>query len=273
MARTPAALLVVLAAACGGGGGTAVDADPTDPRFATTLVVVVNPVVNADNRATVPTPGAVRAGVMVIADDGPVDTTGDDGIAVLAPLGSGIRTVQLLGGGIAGSFDVSVGPGTIREVAIAADGDRAEIMLDSSYMSDRFVELSPATPTARINEALLVSDRLVFLERGVYTGDLDVAGTQVTLLGEGIRGGGVTLQGNATISGEQSRIRGLGITGKLSITARDTAASFSRVDGVTSVAGNNMTLLANALCGGAAITGTATAVVGNRGLPPTTTCP
>src|SRR4051812_37557346 len=113
MARTQLTLLIVLAGACRG-DGTSVDAfDPTDPRFATTLVVVLNPAVNDANRGAVPTPGVVHAGITVLSDDGPGQNTKDDGIAVLFPLTSGIRTIQLSGGGLTGSFSVAMGPGTI----------------------------------------------------------------------------------------------------------------------------------------------------------------
>lgn len=265
--------LVVLAGACGGEHGGADASDPTDPRFATALVVVLNPAINDANRGAVPVPGAVRAGVTVLSDDGPGQITGNDGIAVLFPLSSGIRTVQLSGNGIAASFSVPMGPGTIREVAIAGDGGRADIMVDVSYTSDTFIELGPTTPAAEINEALRVDDRLVFLRAGAFTGDLEISGSRVTLFGDGILGDTVTVQGNATISGSGSRIRGLHVTGNLSIPVNDAGVSFSRVDGTMTAGGSNLTVLANALCGGAAITGFSSYFVGNRGIAPATACP
>jgi hypothetical protein len=146
-------------------------------------------------------------------------------------------------------------------------------MLDIDYKSDRVLEISPAMTNAQVNDALRVSDRVVFLAGGVYTGDLDFSGSRVTLFGEGVLGGTVTLQGNVMMSGSDSRIRGARITGTLSIPASGTGLSFSRVDGMATAVGSDATLLANALCGGATITGSGSFAVGNAGVPPTAACP
>ena len=273
MARTQLALLVtLLAGACGDGGVDTID--PTDVRFGdTALVVIVNPVVNDANLGPVRTPGASRAGITLTTDDGPTARTGDDGVAVLAPMPSGIRTIFVTGGGIDASFAVTMGPGTLREVAIAAAGETADIMVNLDYAPDRIMELSPAMTNAQVNDALKVSDRVVFFTGGVYTGDLDFAGSRVTLFGEGVFGGTVTIQGNVTMSGSDSRIRGAHITGSLSVPTSGSGLSFSRVDGTATVAGSDSIVLASALCGGGSITGSGSFVVGNRGIAPTTACP
>ena len=265
-------LFAMLAGACGGDDGGGID--PTEVRFGdTALVVVVNPAVNDANKRTVPAPGATRAGITLRSDDGLSDTTGDDGIAVLAPLTAGARTIEVSGGGVSGSFTVTLTAGALHEIALAADGSRVQTMLDIDYKTDRVVEIAPTMTSAQINDALRVSDRVVFLTGGLYTGDLDFGGSRVTLFGEGALGGAVTIQGNVTVSGSDSRIRGARITGSLAIPASGTGLSFSRVDGATTASASDTTLLANALCGGAAITGSGTAAVGNTGVAPTTACP
>lgn len=266
------ALLVALVAACGGDDGGGVD--PTEVRFGdTALVVVVNPAIDDGNRQQVPAPGSARAGITLRSDDGVSDTTGADGIAVLSPLTPGIRTVSLSGGGLEGSFTVTMAAGALREVALAAEGTRAELMLDLDYKSDRVVEITPAMASAEVNEALRPSDRVVFLAGGVYTGDLDFSGSRVTLFGEGALGGTVTLQGNVMMSGSDCRIRGARITGNLTIPASGTGLSFSRVDGTTTATGSDASLLANALCGPEMITGSGSLVVGNLGVGPMASCP
>ncbi|HWO24691.1 MAG TPA: hypothetical protein VNO30_38375 [Kofleriaceae bacterium] len=264
------ALFVVLVAACGGDDS---GIDPTDVRFGdTALVVVVNPVVNDVNRRPVPPPGSTLNGITLRSDDGISDTTEADGVAVLAPLASGARTIQVSGSGIDGSFTVMMGAGELREIALSAEGGRVEVMLDIDYKTDRVVEISPAMTNAQVNDAIRVSDRVVFLAGGVYTGDLDFSGSRVTLFGEGVLGGTVTLQGNVMMSGSDSRIRGARITGNLSVPASGTGLSFSRVDGMTTAVGSDVTLLANALCGGASVTGSGSFAVGNSGVAPTTAC-
>jgi hypothetical protein len=269
---TPLALVLVLAAACGGGDEEGID--PTDVRFGdTALVVTVNPAINDGNKRSVAAPGTARGGIKLRSDDGIADTTGTDGIAVLAPLTAGTRTITVSGGGIDASFTVTMGAGELREVAVAAQDTRAQVMVNIDYKSARTVELSPAMTSAQVNAALGVSDSLVFLAGGVYSGDLDFSGSRVTLFGEGVLGGTVTIQGNVRMSGSDSRIRGARITGTLTVPASGTGLSFSRVDGTTTVTGSDATLLANALCGNASITGSGSLAVGNGGVPPTAACP
>jgi hypothetical protein len=270
--RNPLVLAYIFAAACGDDGGSNVD--PTDVRFGdTALVVVVNPAINDANKRTVPAPGTVRSGVVLRSDDGIADTTAADGIAVLAPLTAGMRTIAVSGGGLDATFTVMMGAGELREIALAAETTRAEIMVNIDYKSDQAIEITPAMTNAQVNDALKPSDRVVFLTGGVYTGDLDFSGSRITLFGEGVLGGGVTIQGNVMMSGSDSRIRGAVITGNLTVPASGTGLSFSRVNGMASATGSDATMLANALCGGATISGSGSLAVGNAGTPPITACP
>jgi hypothetical protein len=264
--------LAIVVVGCGGGGDDGVD--PTDVRFGdTALVVVLNPVVNDANDAPVPAPGTVRAGVELRSDDGVASTTGADGIAVLAPLAPGLRTITVTGGGLDASFTVTLAAGDLLEVALAADGTTAQTMIELDYKSDQYTEIMPAMTIAEVNSALAVSDTVVFIRGGVYAGDVDFSGSRVTLFGEGALGGQVTLQGNVTMSGSDSRIRGATITGTLAVPASGTGLSFSRVTGAVAAEGSDTTLLANALCGGATVTGSGALVVGNAGIAPATACP
>jgi hypothetical protein len=261
-------------AVAGCGGDTTTGIDPTDVRFGdTALVVVINPAINDLNLHTVPMPGDRRDNIVVASDDGISDSTGADGIAVLAPLTAGTRTVTVTGGGLDGSFTVMLAAGALREVAVAATGTDAQLMVDLDYKTDQVLEVMPTMTNAQVNEALGVSDRVVFVHGGTYTGDLDFGGSRVTLFGEGVLGGSVVVDGSVTVSGSDSRIRGAHITGGLTIPASGTGLSFSRVDGALTATGSDTTLLANALCGGATVSGSGSLVIGNAGAAPTPTCP
>ena len=83
----------------------------------------------------------------------------------------------------------------------------------------------------------------------------------------------VIVQGNVTVSGSNSRIRGTLITGSLTMPASGAGLSFSRVNGATSSDGSDATFLDNDLCGGASITGSGSIVVGNAGAAPIAQCP
>lgn len=274
---TRALLCLLMISGCGDDGGSATpDANsPTDVPFGTTaIVVVVNPTINdANAEAGLPVPGDVASGVTLTTDDNVSATTGADGIAVLAPVTAGTRTITVSGAVTGGTFTVMVADKTLREVALATENGRAEVMVNVDYKADQAFEVSPTMSNAEVNDILAVSDRVVFFKGGSYAGDLTFGGSRVTLFGEGVLGGNVKLEGNMTVTGSDSRIRGAHITGSLTIPASKVGLSFSRVDGAVTAEGSDGMLLANALCGSETVTGSGTIVVGNRGAAPITACP
>ena len=270
-------LYLFMVSACGGddGGGTPDANNPTDVPFGTTaLVVVVNPTINDANAETgLPAPGDLVSGITLTTDDDVSATTGADGIAVLAPVTAGTRTITVSGAVSGGTFTVMVADKTLREVALATDNGRAQVMVSVDYKADQAFEVNPTMSNAEVNSILAVSDRVVFFKGGSYAGDLTFAGSRVTLFGEGVLGGEVSLAGNMTVTGSDSRIRGAHLTGSLTIPASKVGLSFSRVDGAVASEGSDGMLLANALCGSETVTGSGTVVVGNRGTAPITACP
>jgi hypothetical protein len=276
MSRAIFCVCVYVLAGCGGGGSGTPDAnDPTDVPFGTTaIVVVVNPTINDANALPgLPAPGTTVAGVTLTTDDNITATTGADGIAVLAPVTAGIRTITVSGAVNGGTFSVSIADRTLREVALATDEGRAQVMVDVDYKADQAFEVSPTMSNAEVNAILAVSDRVVFFKGGNYAGDLTFGGSRVTLFGEGVLGGNVILQGNMTVTGSDSRIRGTSITGSVTIPASKVGLSFSRVDGGVVSQGSDGMLLANALCGTDTVTGSGTVALGNTGMAPIVACP
>jgi hypothetical protein len=255
-----------LTVACGGDDAT----DPSDVTYGeTTIVVVVNPTINTANGVGVASPGAARSDVSLDLDDGPSSTSSAGGVAVLAPVTAGDRTLSLTGGGDSGDVAVSIADGDLREVAVALDASGATVMADLRYaFGGAVVEVDPSTPIAEVNAALTQSNVIVFFESGTYTGDLEFSGSNVTLFGEGTSGGEVTLDGNVTVSGSGNRIRGALITGDLSVPGSGAGLSFSRVDGVTTISGSSPTLLNNTFCGEVTVTGSGPLLLGNGGLEP-----
>jgi hypothetical protein len=248
--------------------------DPANVPFGTTaIVVVVNPAVNDVNRRVVPLPGSTRAGVTVTSDDKLSATTDASGIAVLSPVTPGARTLTFTGTGVSGTVAITIASGALRELAVATDATRAQLMVDVDYKTDQAVQVAPTMTAAEVNAILKDSDRVVFFAGGSYAGDLELAGSRVTLFGEGAQGGRVLLDGNLKVSGSDSRIRGTRILGNLTITGSGVGLSFSRVDGTITTTASDGKLLANALCGAAEVTGSGTIVVGNTGMPPLPTCP
>lgn len=260
------ASVLALGLGCGGDG-------PTEPPGAvygeTTVVYVMNPVINQLNSAPVPTPGTNRTGVGITVTSGPSGTTGVNGDLALAPLTTGLRTVSFSAGAATGQLDLDMAQGDLREIAVALDGNGAGEMANVRYeFGGTLVEITPAMTNAQVNAALSGSNLIVFLRAGTYQGDLDFSGSNVTLFGEGSQGGTVTINGNVTVSGSFNRLRGTRIVGNLSVPGSSAGISYSRVVGTLMVAGSNAVLLNNAFCGAATVSGSSLLALGNAGLAP-----
>jgi hypothetical protein len=252
--------------ACGGDG-------PTDPPGAvygeTTVVYVMNPVVNQVNAAAVPTPGASRSGVNIAVTSGPSGTTGENGDLVLAPLAAGISPVSFSAGSATGQLTLNIAQGDLREIAVALDGTGAGEMADVRYeFGGAVVEITPTMTNAEVNAALSGSNLIVFLRAGTYQGDLNFSGSNVTLFGQGSQGGTVTINGNVTVSGSFNRLRGARILGNLSVPGSGAGISYSSVSGTLTLDGSNAVLLNNAFCGAATVAGSGLLALGNAGLAP-----
>lgn len=260
-------LSAVAVLACGSDGPT----DPTDVTFGeTTFVIVANPVVNDDNEAQLPTPGSGRSGVSVSVQGGPSGTTDANGVVVLSPIAAGSKSLSFSGSGTGGSITASISERDLREIAVATSGSTAGVMANVQYaFGGTVVEITPSSPLSEVNDALSRSNTIVFFRSGTYTGDLEFSGSNVTLFGEGTRGGTVTLNGNVTVGGSRNRIRGARVSGTLTVPGSDFGMSFSRVVGAVDIAGSNGVLLNNEFCStDVTISGSGTTLLGNAGLAP-----
>lgn len=255
------------ALACGGDSNTG---PIVVPFGETTFVVVVNPVVNDANQASLPAlPGSARAGVTVSVAGGPSGGTDAGGVVVLTPVIGGSKVLALNGGGSSGQLTVSIAERDLRELAVALGGTTASLMANVQYaFGGTVVEVTPAMSLAEVNTELARSNIIVFFRAGSYTGNLSFSGSSVTMFGEGAQGGSVTLSGNVQVAGSRNRIRGARITGTLTVPGSDFGMSFSRVQGAVSISGSDATLLNNAFCTVPAITGSGTTALGNAGMAP-----
>lgn len=256
-------------AACGGSSPTGPTAVAAIPYGQTTFAVLVNPVVNSINGAAVPEPGSARGGVRVAVTDGPSATSDDTGVVVLGPVPAGQTALAVSGGGHSGRVSVTIAAQELRELAVALNPSGAVVMANVPYeFGGRVVEVTSSMPIAQVNAALADSNLIVFFRSGTYTGDLVVAGSRVTLYGEGPRGGTVLLNGNVIVRGSNSRIRGARISGRLDVPASGFGMSFSRIGGVFNVSGSGAVLLNNAFCSSVVATGSNVTALGNMGAAP-----
>jgi hypothetical protein len=267
MTRTKASQLILTTALLAGCADEPENKDPTQVTLGeTTFVVVVNPSINDLNDRTVPQPGAVRDGVTATAR--PISaTTGPLGIAVLRAVDAGNVDLTLSGQGIDGVVATSIQARDLVEIAVAADDDGVAEMIRIVYrFGGEVIELHSDDPIDAVNDALSGSDRIVLLDGGVYSGNLEFSGSNVTLFGAGASGGEVTIVGDVTVSGSGNRIRGTRIEGDVDLSGSDAGISFSTIDGQVQVSGSDSVLLESVFCGAVDISGSGTTVLGNRGL-------
>lgn len=259
-------LLAVGFAGCGGGDTT----EPTSVQYGqTTLVLVVNPVVNDLNAVNLPAVGAVRSGVTVSIQDGPSGTTDANGVVVLTGFQPGAQTISLSGAGLSGTVSVTIADKDLSEVAVALTPAGAAVMANVRYpFGGTVVEVTPSMPVAQVNAALAQSSIIVFFRAGTYTGDLVFTGSNTTLFGEGPQGGRVVLTGDVQVEGSSSRIRGTRISGSLTAPGSQFGFSFGRVAGALDVDGSSSVLLNNAFCGSITIEGSGVTALGNAGMAP-----
>jgi hypothetical protein len=268
MMRFLAACMLCLFA-CGGDDDLVPSPDPTEVTYGeTTLVVWVNPRINDANQRAVPPPGDVREGVVVEVDGGPRVRTQADGIAVLAGVPAGARTLTL-SGAASGSLSIMLGDKELRELAVSVDATGARVMADLPYRSgDAVVEIAPTMSASDINAALNSSNRIVLFRSGTYTGEYLFSGSQVTLFGEGTRGGAVTLNGNIRVNGSNNRIRGTRIAGDLDVDGSGFGMTNSLVRGKLTTVGSDAIYLDNDLCDGATLDGGGRILLEVHGLNP-----
>lgn len=254
------------ALACGGDGPT----DPPDAVYGeTTVVYLLNPTVNDVNVVTVPAPGSTRAGVQVAVASGPSGSTGSTGDLALAPVDPGVWSVTFSAGGDNGDLELDIGAGDLREIAVALTGSGAAEMAAIRYaFGGTVTEISPSMSAAEVNALLAGSNQVVFMRSGTYQGDLEFSGSDITLFGEGARGGTVTINGNVLVSGSRNRLRGARVLGDLSVPGSSAGISYSRVGGDFTLSGSDAVLLNNAFCGSAVIAGSGLRALGNAGLAP-----
>lgn len=257
---------MVAVAACGGDDATS----PTQVTFGeTTFVIIVNPPINQVNQASVPSPGTARLNVTASVQGGPSGVTDQDGVVVLRPITGGTRSLSFSGGGASGQLSVSIAEKDLREVAVASGSSGSSEMANVQYaFGGQVVEVRPSMTIQQVNAELAKSNLIVFFRSGTYTGDLTFAGSNVTLFGEGPKGGTVTLSGKVTVSGSRNRMRGVRVTGTMTVPGSDFGISFSRVAGAFQMAGSNGALLNNAFCSSVTISGSGVRALGNTGLAP-----
>lgn len=252
---------LAMAAGCGG------DDDPDLPFGETAVVVVVNPLPNEGNTTSPPAfAGTEYAGIEVDAEPGGSNTTDDTGLAVLRDLDAG--DLDLVFDGAASLPLAIAGEGDVYDLAVAHDG--AEVALYPGFPIRYGVggDIIVIATDGDAIEALNTDDTIVFFEDGIHVGNLVIEGENVILFGDSFEGEPVVVDGSIEVRGGSVRIRGVTITGDLTVFGNNFGMSFSTVQGATQLNGQAISFLRNVFCQGANVPSSNAALYDNAGLPP-----
>jgi hypothetical protein len=261
--RLAAFTAALLGAACGSSGP-----DPDLPFGDTAIVVVVNPPENAGNTAAPPAfAGTAFADVRVEADPGGSTRTDATGLAVLADVDVGPTDV-VFDRGPHVTIDI-LGAGDVYDAAVAYDGgDQAGFYPGFPIRYGVGGDIIVIGTDADATDALATDGTVVFFEDGLHVGDLLIQGENVILFGEGFSERSVVVDGSVEVRGGNVRIRGVTITGDLTVLGNNFGMSFSVVEGTTQLQGQAIAFLRNVFCGGANVPSSNAALFDNEGLAP-----
>lgn len=249
-------------AACGGTDSN------TTPFGATSIFVVANPPENQGNTASVPASfGSVQAGVGVDAQPGGAATTDATGLAIIdQDLAAGDVSLVFDGGpAIPGHIDSD---GDVYDFAVAYNGTVAQLYpgfpIHYAVGGNIIVIASGADATVGLD----TDNAIVFFEDGTHVGNLVIQGDNVILFGQGFPGTSVLIDGNVEVRGGKIRLRGVTITGDLTVLGNEFGMSFSVVRGKAQLNGQGIAFLGNVFCGAANVPSSNAALFDNDGLAP-----
>ena len=207
----------------------------------TTVVVVVNPVVNEGSTID-DTTGSERSGLHVaVADhDDLAVHTDSTGLAVLQDVPVGSQILEIEDGEV--SLEI-LAEGELYDVVVSLnDGEASHLIDPVRYpIGGEVVWLSDGDSL----EEAIEDERVIFLEPGVYQGGFEVREENVLVFGSwhAEEGPEALIEGDLTVRGEPNRFRSLDIEGEITSRANNFSMSFSHVEGaeVTCVWGKDAT--------------------------------
>lgn len=211
----------------------------------TTAVIVVNPVINEGSSTNIPT-GSIRRDVALqVGNMSPV-TTDFTGLAVVSDIPTGNQFLKFYNNGSL-PFDV-VNPGELYDLIVSYTDTVAFIVPVVRYpITGPITELGPGDD---LNAAASNDNAVLFLEEGVYEGDVTVSGKNVLIFGawNPIEGPTSILEGSLTFNGGSGRVRGLEVKETITVKANNFSAAFSNFNNAQ-LQGNDMVLLRNNFTG------------------------
>lgn len=250
---------------CGGDDDSAPAPDGGGSDFGkvTSAVVIINPKINEGSTTTV-TPGTERAGVSIKVGNLEPVSTDATGLAVVKELPVGTVPFQLS----SGSVDLTV----VQEkelydlvLSYTANGVEEIISAIRYPLGGTVVSVKPGDD---LSAAVAEDGAIVFMEPGIYEGDLQITAEGVLLFGswDKEKGSQSVINGNLTIKGGNIRMRGVTVNETITVNANGFSAAFCKFNNA-SITGNSVSLLRNAFSGTNVVVPSSSAIlVDNEGI-------
>ncbi len=257
-------ILIILFISCN-------DDNPTNPGtpgefgLKTSLVVVVNPIINQGSSTTIE-PGTQRSGIPIKAGSLAAVNTSSTGLAVITDLSVNPALPVIF-------------PGDTTYINVVQEKELYDYVV--SYKNGVIEEIFPAVrytiggqvvildSTNNINDYVNQDNAIIVLKPGKYSGNINITARNVLIFGSASDDGEALsiVQGTVSISGEAARIRGLNIHNTLTVNANNFEAAFCKMNSAN-IHGNNILLLRNIFTVGQATVSSSNAIlVDNIGIP------
>lgn len=257
---------VACAPASSGRGGDGNDSLPGHFGSTTSIVTIVNPIINQGSTTSV-VPGDGRQGVPVVVEDSVPElraSTDETGLAVIAEVPIGDHSIRFEHGAVPVSVQQH---GELYDVVVAdrADGVEEVVPVVRYPIAGDVVVVEPGQS---ISDAAQEDGAIILLQPGTHVGDVEIRAEGVLLFGAWSADGGSAslIDGDVSWLGGNGRMRGVRVDGLLSASANGFSAAFNRL-ARAQITGNGVSLIRNELAGEATVPSSSAVLVDNTGIP------
>lgn len=240
--------------------------NPFDYGLITSAVIVVNPVINQGSSTNIQ-PGSIKANVSVQAGGLTQVFTDSTGLVVIKdlPVGPGLPIIFDSG---TVTLDV-IQEKELYDCVVSVTLDSVQYIFPPvryPIYGDKVIYLQP---TDDIADYISDDNTVIVLSEGVYQGNFEIRAEGVLIFGAWSPTVGPLsiIKDSVNVRGGMTRMRGLGIEGKITVRANNFEAAFCEF-GSADISGDNVMLLRNEFTEGQAIVPSSSAIlVDNKNIP------
>ncbi|QCK15241.1 hypothetical protein DCC35_11030 [Mangrovivirga cuniculi] len=236
------ALLILIITSCSSDDeGQTPNAGGSDFGQITSAVIIVNPVINEGSTTTIKS-ATQRDSVLITTSGAPNETTDSTGVAVIKGLPTGTNTLEFPTGNT--GFDVIQEKELYDVVVSYTDTGVVQIIPPVRYpIGGDVIFVNNAT---ELTNAVSKDNSIVFMNPGIYEGDISIPATDVIIFGywDQEEGSQSIITGNVTVNGSNVRMRGVTVNGFTTTNGNQFSASFCEFNNAN-ISGNGISLIRN----------------------------